>query len=252
MKRTVGAALLVVLACAGASAQSSSEAVLRAAGLVRDSLGIPIVDVDVSTLGARTRTDSIGRFTIRVTGGDSTTLMIRRVGYEAVTFTIATDTLVRNDLDIELQALPRALPRVSVTEERRARVPSIESFEERRLRKEGSGYFLSRMDFADRDGQPLTSVLRGVRGVSVVRQGNGRYVLRFARWSGKGTGCAPHVWLDGMLVRDLEVDDITTRDVEAIELYPNSASAPPEFDADSRFACGVVAIWTRRPILKTP
>jgi len=249
MRRSDGCALLLVLWSSAAAAQGS---VLRAAGLVRDSLGTPIVDADVSSAGARARTDSVGRFVIRIPGGDSTTITVRRVGYESVSFTVATDTLVRNDLDIELRVLPRALPGISVTKDRRARVPSIESFEERRLRKEGAGFFLSRAELADRDGQPLTSILRSVRGVSVVRQSNGRHILRFARWSGKGSNCSPHVWLDGMQVRDLEVDDITTRDVEAIELYPNSSSAPPEFDSGSKFACGVVAIWTRRPILKTP
>jgi hypothetical protein len=238
----------VALVLAGASAALGQSAPpLRAFGVVRDSTRNPIAEAEVTAAGVSTRTDSLGRFTLRVTGGDSATITVRRVGFESLTFNVAIDTLDRNDLDIELQALPRVLPRVAVTAEQRARVPSIEGFEERKERKAGAGYFLSRKDLAEREGQPLTSIMRGVRGVTV----NGKQI-RFARWSGKGGGCAPHMWLDGMQVRDLELSEFTTRDIEAIEMYPNSSSAPAVFDSGSRFACGVIAIWTRRPILRTP
>jgi hypothetical protein len=246
--RRVGqAAALALFVASNASAQGA----FRAAGHVRDSLGTPIHGATVSSPDARTETDSLGRFSLPLRRTDSTTVSIRRLGFASVTFTMATDSLALNDLDIQLEAVVRALPEVGVRETRYARVPTIENFEARRRDKGGLGFFLGREEIRQREGAPLSSLLAQAKGVTIVRNRNGRSSLRFARWSSKGQSCAPHTWLDGALVKDFEVDDLRASDVEAVELYPNSASAPPEFDTGSRFACGIVVLWTRRPILKS-
>jgi hypothetical protein len=246
---------LFVMAKVTAAQTSPPVTELRAVGSVRDSAGTPIADAEVSIAHARARTDSLGRFSVRISYADSTTITVKRLGYESITFTVATDTLARNDLDVELHAVARSLPAVSVSGS--ARVPTIEGFEYRRMTKGGLGFFLDRAQIADREGTRLSNILRGARGVRIIRGSGGQNLLRFARWASKGSGCAPQMWLDGALVRGLEVDDIPTSDVEALELYANSSSAPVEFAASSqsntggRNACGVVAIWTRRPILKS-
>lgn len=250
---------LAIIASSGAaqvnreigSTSRSDSRLVRAVGKVLDGVGVPVSEADVSTRGSRTRTDSAGQFLLWVPNPrDSVTITVRRVGYEAVSFTVAADTLARNDLAIELNAIPRSLEEMRITEERTARVPAIEAFAERRRQRQGSGIFLDRSELREREHQPLTSILRPYQGITVVPRG-GRDVLRFARWRARGTSCAPHVFLDGLQVQGLEVDDIPTPDVQAIELYANSASAPIEF-ATLGFGCGIVAIWTRRPILKTP
>lgn len=223
---------------------------MRAAGSVRDSRGTPIASAVITTTVSRTETDSLGRFSLRLAREDSTTVTVRRMGFEAVTFTMATDSLALNDLDIQLQAVARPLTGISVQEERIGRVPALERFEERRREKAGLGFFLTREQLASREGQPLSSVLRQANGVTVTRMKNGRHALRFTRWYTKGAECPPSVWMDGISVEEFEIDDIPTSNVEALELYANSSSAPTEFNTGSRFNCGVVAIWTRRPILK--
>jgi Carboxypeptidase regulatory-like domain len=245
--RTITAALLSLLAATSAFAQYP----FRAAGHVRDSLGTPIAGATVSSADARTETDSVGKFSLPLKRTDSTTVTIRRLGFASVTFTMPTDSLALNDLDIQLDAVARALPEVGVRESRYARVPTLESFATRRRDKEGFGFFLGREEIQQREGAPLSSLLAQAKGVSIVRTRNGRNALRFARWNSKGQSCAPHTWLDGALVKDLEIDDVRASDIEAVELYPNAASAPPEFDTGSRFACGIVVLWTRRPALRT-
>lgn len=242
---------LLLLCHALAPALASAQSAFRAAGHVRDSLGTPIAGATITTSDASAETDSLGRFSLRLTRTDSTTVTIRRLGFASVTFTMATDSLALNDLDIQLDAVARAMPGVDVKESRYARVPTIENFEARRRDKAGLGFFLGRDEIRQRDGAQLSSLLSQAKGVTVVRGRNGRNILRFARWSSKGTSCAPHTWLDGALVKDFEIDDVRASDVEAVELYPNAASAPPEFDTGARFACGIVAIWTRRPIRGT-
>lgn len=243
-----GAAALALVVAGTASAQGA----FRAAGHVRDSLGTPIRGASVTTPDTRTETDSLGRFSLPLRRTDSTTVTIRRLGFASVTFTMATDSLALNDLDIQLEALVHALPEVGVRESRYGRVPTLESFATRRRDKAGFGFFLGREDIQQREGAPLSSLLAQANGVTIVRNRNGRNALRFARWGSKGQSCAPHTWLDGALVRDFEIDDVRASDIEAVELYPNAASAPPEFDTGSRFACGVVVLWTRRPIINSP
>ena len=245
MRRVIA---LAVVACAAAP-QVHAQA-FRAAGQVRDSLGSPIVRATVSSASASTETDSLGRFSLRLTRSDSTTVTVRRLGYASVTFTMATDSLALNDVDVVLEATVRTLPGMDVNATRLTRVPTIDNFETRRRDKAGFGYFLGRDEIRQREGAPLSSLLAQANGVSIVRARNGRMTLRFARWASKGPSCAPHTWLDGALVKDFEIDDVRASDVEAVELYPNSASAPPEFDTGSRFACGIVVIWSRRPIIR--
>jgi hypothetical protein len=83
-------------------------------------------------------------------------------------------------------------------------------------------------------------------------RGSNKSVLRFGRVTSNRANCTPAMFLDGVETRDLEVDDVTTADVEAIEVYTGSSGVPSELASRTNFGCGVVAIWTRRPILSKP
>ena len=123
--RLIVASLL--LAVAGGSAQAQGG--LRAAGHVRDSTGSPIAGATITTADNRTETDSLGKFSLRLARTESTTVTVRRMGFELVLFTMPTDSLALNDLDIQLESVARALPSVLVQAERIGRVPTIERFE---------------------------------------------------------------------------------------------------------------------------
>jgi hypothetical protein len=238
----IGVGLILVAANARAQAP-----VFRAEGVVRAANGSPLAGATVSTDRARVETDSLGTFRLALQRTDSTTITIRRLGFAIVTFTMLTDSLALNDLAIVLEPVVRELDELRVSEQRTVRVPTLERFAERRHEKQGFGFFLTREEILKREGMPLSSLLAEARGVTVIRSGN-RAVLRFTRWTQRGRACAPHVWIDGVHARGLEVDDIPSADVEAVELYASAASAPTEFQTGNQFQCGVVGIWTRRPI----
>ena len=162
-----------------------------------------------------------------------------------------TDSLALHQLDVELEPVARELDDVTVEEARSARVPTLERFDARRSRMDGLGFFLTRAEIVRRDGAPLTSLLGQARGVVIQKAANGRPVLRMARSAQRLRPCAPHLWIDGVRVAGLEIDDVPSRDVEAVELYASAASAPSEFSSAAALGCGVVAIWTRRPILRS-
>lgn len=223
----------------------------RAEGHVRSTGGAPIMGATVSTDHARAETDSVGMFRLALRRTDSTTITIRRLGFQSVSFTMLTDSLALNTLAIELLPVARELDELRVSEQRIARVPTLERFAERRREKEGFGFFLTREDILKREGMPLSSLLADARGVTVLRTGN-RGLVRFTRHMQRHRSCAPHVWLDGIVAPGLEVDDIPSDDVEGVELYATAASAPTEFQTLSQLQCGVIAIWTRRPILNKP
>lgn len=243
------ASVAIVLIAAGQAARAQ-DVPFRAQGTVRSVTGTPVPGATVSTDYARVETDSLGVFRLALRRTDSTTITIRRLGFESVSFTMLTDSLALNDLAIELETVATELAEVRVKEQRVVRVPTLERFTERRREREGFGYFLTREDILRREGMPLTSLLGDARGVTIVRSGN-RSFLRFSRQMQRGRGCAPHVWLDGVVAPGLEVDDVPSADVEAVELYPSAASAPTELQVGNHYQCGVVAIWTRRPILKS-
>jgi len=240
----VGAALLFAL---GSVAGAQLPPPASAAGVVRDSTGRPIEGAEISVGVARTRSDSLGKFSIRLQPTDSTTLTIRRVGFESLTFTMLTDSLARNDLDVELLWVPRLLPTVGVAEHA-ARVPTIDGFRQRKESKLFTGFYLSREDLQGMEHRRLSDFVRGMKGVIVDRGGG----IRFVRHTGR-TNCAPLYFLDGVPVRNMRLDDIPTSDVEGIELYASAASAPMEFEAFTPgLPCGIIVIWTRRPILRSP
>jgi hypothetical protein len=241
---------IVGVLCAAASAGAQDVGAFRAAGYVRDSMGTPIPRAIVFTPDARAETDSLGRFAVRLTRVDSTTVTVRRMGFEPVTFTMLTDSLALNDLNIELQAIPTELPGVGVRETRMGRVPTLERFAERARDRRGLGFFLTREEIVRREGAQLSGLVTQAQGVRIVRLRNGQSLVRFTRWTHKGNGCAPRIWVDGVIARGLELDDIPSADVEAMELYASPSSVPSEFTA-AEFDCGVIAVWTRRPILRT-
>jgi hypothetical protein len=68
--------------------------------------------------------------------------------------------------------------------------------------------------------------------------------LRFSRRA----DCPPAYFLDGLFMSNFNIDDVSPRDVEGVELYAGFAGLPQEFAKQMGVqACGVVVIWTRIP-----
>ena len=137
------------------------------------------------------------------------------------------------------------LTNVKVTETITRSALGLRDFEERRAR--GLGTFITREEIVERGSSRLSDLLRTKRGVSVTKGGRVRFVAYRKE-------CIPYIWLDGVLSRGLEVDELPSSTVEAMELYPYMSTVPIEFQSigANTNPCGTIAIWTRIPNGKTP
>ena len=111
---------LVALVATGAFAQTGSTL----AGVVRDSAGTPIPDVEVllRDAGRETRTNQQGEFTIEATPR-SYGVWFRRLGYRSVEYTWRAQAGARVEITVSLSAIPRQLDPVVVRadEDKRAK-----------------------------------------------------------------------------------------------------------------------------------
>jgi hypothetical protein len=244
---TRSALLTIALLAVAASRGDLSAQTPSVAGVVRDSVGRPIPFAEVSIGALRTRTDSVGHFYLSFTQRDSVTVEVRRMGYQLITFSLSTAELVGKDLDVVLNFVPFALPEVAVENASFRHLTPLAGFDERRAR--GAGIFLTQGDIARRNTDRLSHILRSEPGVIITRGRDGRESLRFARAK---PGCMPQYWVDNQPVRDFGINDISARDVEAIELYASFASTPGQFVRGPTLNCGTVVIWSKRPILERP
>ncbi len=236
-------AVLVALSGSRVGAQRNSVV-----GVVRDSIGIPIAAAEITTGVSMARTDSLGRFYISYPRADSVTLVVRRMGFERVTFTVSSAAAAENSIEITMRPLAAALPGVTVDAASIRARTVMEGFDRRRAH--GSGVFLTKEDIAKRNTEELSNVLRGQRGIVIQRGRGGRAQLMFLQWLAKN--CLPHYWIDGRRVLGFEVDDMPASHIEGIELYDGPANTPGEFIRGPEFACGTVVIWTRVPMLNVP
>jgi hypothetical protein len=121
------------------------------------------------------------------------------------------------------------------------------SFDERRAR--GIGTFVTREEIERRQTNRLSDVLRGRRGLVLVRTPSGGYGVRFGLASGRQRRCLPDLWIDGQRARGLEIDDIPASTVEGIELYSSIATVPFQFSTSGAGTerCGTIVVWSRPP-----
>src|SRR5512138_3138115 len=205
---------LTILALPGAAAAQRRTGAVS--GLVKDSAGTPIHNVEVVALrsGKSIRTDTSGRFILSGLPSGATDLGIRRIAFEPVVVNVHAE-----------------------------HVRLLAEFEARR--KNGVGHFITRAQIEKRHPLFLSDMVRSIPGAAIVPAENGRPVLRFAR---SHNSCPPQYFLDGLRVTSFNIDDVSPGDVEGVELYAGAAGLPPEFNQlYGNTICGTVAIWTRIP-----
>jgi hypothetical protein len=236
---TIGAACLVATHL-GAQAHTGSIS-----GVVKDSAGTPIPDVEVAAIKAArvVRTDTAGRFVIPALPPGSSDFSFRRLAYSPVVLSVlipADDTT-----DVEVTLGVSALQQTGiVVQEHAAQIRVLDAFEARR--KQGIGHFVTRAQIEQRHPLLLSDMMRIIPGATVLIGENGRTALRFARVG--RPNCPPQFFVDGVQVTGFGIDDMPPGDVEGVELYSGSAGLPPEFNRmRGSSICGTVAIWTRIP-----
>jgi hypothetical protein len=240
------ASALLIAVCSGvASAQvalNSPGTKRELVGVVRDPNGAALEGVSVLVQGTTVRTDSRGSFRHFTTNIDTVTIVLRLVGFDPIDALLKARASQWDTVLVQMEHGAQRLAKVNVNESPTRKALGLRSFDERRAR--GIGIFLSRDDLTERQSSKLTDLLRTRRGVVMVR---GK--LRFASSSGNRAACIPDVWLDGQRSQGVEIDDIPTGEVEAVELYANFSTVPFEFTATgpNSTPCGTIVVWTRIP-----
>ena len=243
LARLIAACLAAAVLATPAAAQRRPSMVT---GTVHDSAGTPIPGVQVviadSPFGVRS--DSLGRFRLPTMREGQQDVHFRRMGFDSTTVRteLGHDSIVT--LAVVMNALAQDLAEQNITADIE-RVQALQGFYERK--KGGFGYFVTREDIERRHASAVSDVMRLIPGVNVVRTG-GRSGVRFNRASSAARDCPPQVYVDGVMARGMEIDDLSPGDIDGIEIYPGASVIPPQFnDRFGNSICGVIAVWTRVP-----
>jgi len=229
-----------------------SAAAQTLVGVVSDSAQRPIYDADVivGSTGIRARTDSSGRFTVRLQRGGLTEVKVRLVGYRQFIDTVRVPAFGAERLAIRLERLPPRLSTIVVTDRRVCAETALSGFECRR--DSGIGYFRDAGELRAMRPERWGEMLDGLPGLRwrMKRDGNGWEVgpppSRCQRQIYNGR--MPQ-WLTN---EERKADDFwTPNDVVAIEYYPEYREVPPQYQ---RYAwwppvmgqpCGLIVYWLR-------
>jgi len=220
-------------------------------GVVVDSAdrkAITDADIMAASLRQVARSNDKGQFTLTKLPKGDLELTVRRLGYKPQTQTITLSGGERDSVMIELVGQAELLHAMEIDEVERHRRQGIEDFYVRRAR--GVGTFITRQQLEDLRSIEPTDALRSVPGVQLKRTRNGGNTVRFT-----GTGapsrrdCPPNLWLDGQRMNGMELDQISARDIEGIELYRGASTTPAQFwQGNSQTAfCGTIVVWSRVP-----
>jgi carboxypeptidase family protein/TonB-dependent receptor-like protein len=214
-------------------------------GVVKDSAGVPIPDVEVTAIkfAKVVRTDTAGRFLIPALASGSLDFSFRRLAYSPLVLSVLIPADDTTDVEVRLGVTALQLTGV-VVQEHAEQLRVLEAFEARR--KQGLGHFVTRAEIERRHPLLLSDMMRVVPGAMILIGDNGRTALRFARVG--RDNCPPQFFVDGLQVSGFSIDDMPPGDVEGVELYAGPAGLPPEFNRPrGTTVCGTVAIWTRIP-----
>jgi hypothetical protein len=239
------AACLAPAARAAVAQQSDSALVLM--GYVTDQFGQPVAGAGIVAPGLRGPVSAAataeGLYRIEGVAASATAVRIRRLGYLPATVVVRGRGETNLSEDVELQKLPDPLPpeRVQTAEgELRA---TLDGFEERRTG--GVGAFVDRRTIEKRRPATVTDIVRGMDGFRVVSGESGGFKLVSTPRDG-GAACPARISVEGTTYTPVDgLDDFSPDQIEAVEAYAPTVSAPAPLDGAAG-GCGLVVLWLRR------
>ncbi len=209
-------------------------------GVVRDSSGSPVRDVEVSIPGTELsiRTDSLGRFVLPVSSDTPLWLRARRLGYAAAFVRPAEDD--STSTQIILRPLGQELERVTVVATRMSR--TMADMDQRKMLY--GGVHVRREEIERLNPVQTSQLLVGRNAAIRVVRGRGSEGTPVGR-----SECPLAILLNGVYFPKMSIDLLVSpREIAAIEAYPSRASTPSDFIARLPAGveeCGVLAVWTR-------
>ncbi|HVS61665.1 MAG TPA: carboxypeptidase regulatory-like domain-containing protein [Gemmatimonadaceae bacterium] len=209
-------------------------------GIVLDAARAPISDAQLrmQTGGDSTRmvrTGPDGRFAFADVPPGEARLSVKRLGYapRSLQLAVLPEDSETRPLEIALDAIPAALGDLVVI----GRHSRLQEFDERRTRH-SSGQFMTGDEIRSLNPRFSSDLFRRVAGASV-RGGHFGSTIRLR-------GCRPKLWIDGVPVRDAELDEVVNpSEIAGLEIYASTAGIPPEYMDREPRPCGVIVVWTR-------
>lgn len=215
-------------------------------GHVIDSTGIGLPGAEITVNKSdkvRAITGDSGEF--RITGLTPGTIVfnVRRIGFEAASFTAVVRGGRTQRAKFLLSANAQALPTVSVSDTA-SKTHWLDDFN----RRSGSnrGTFITRAEIVRKGARTGTDIVRSVAGIRLVpRRGGIGYQVLMTRGDG-AHACVPQMFVHNMQYSGT-LDDFLAEDVEAVEVYTGISEVPAELDKVGRGVCGAIVVWTRDP-----
>lgn len=269
MPRLPAVAVLLTLLAAGAGAQQAppppADTTLAAdavtlRGIVRDTAGRPLLGAQVMTAEATTITDADGRFELRDLRADTLHLLIRRIGHQPASITLAPDRGVIVEFAATLVPTVVELGTIVVEGRTMERTLWRNGFYDRE--RAGHGTYFGPEELGRHSS--VVTALRMTPSVQVSRTMDGR-AIAMGR-SGVGW-CQLAVYLDGVLVRwanDVGLETLVLPgDVLAMEVYSRAVQVPATLRSAGPSGgggglpspggavsggpvdCGAIVIWTK-------
>ena len=223
------------------SLMNDPDALGRIVGRVMEgSIGRGLTDVEITLLRppqVGTLSDGQGRFEMAGVAPGLVELRFVHLGYAPRTATLIVQPGQSVEILAAMSTQPIELEAIEVTV--RSTYLERNGFYDRGIFAAGTQF--TREDLAETDPLLVSHIFRRVPGVIVsYESGDARPVSRRSSSFTAGN-CELSVYLDGMLMRDWDMDDLRVEWVEAIEVY-NGLNTPGQY---AREPCGVVLIWTR-------
>jgi hypothetical protein len=212
-------------------------------GRVVDSAGAGVAGAEITLLKSdKVYSISGDSGAFRITGLPPGTVVfnVRRIGYEAATFTAVLKPGKTHRTNFALSTAAQSLPTLAVSD---TAVQShwLDAFNAKK--SNGRGTFITRAEIVKRGARTGIDVIRNVPGVRIVQSRQSSRVLMSRTMN---RACPPAMYLHGLPYGGT-MDDFTADDIEAVEVYVGESEIPPEFDRNGRGICGVINIWTRDP-----
>lgn len=236
----MGITVLLALLPSDTAAQAESRAHLSAR--VVDRQQRPVERAEALWLRAGgavvTRSDSSGVFTFGEVPPGRYRIALRRLGYAPLTLDLAATRVSGPRVEIVLTATPALLGPLQVTSTHDPSRGKLDEFHRRREHPNRLGYFLGPADLARSSHPLLSDYLRGIPGVTVTTSTQIGNLVQFR-------GCRPTVWVDGLRMADMQVDEVVQAgDVAAVEVYVSLAGSPGRYRELTR-PCGSLVVWMK-------
>jgi carboxypeptidase family protein/TonB-dependent receptor-like protein len=214
-------------------------------GHVTDTSGVPLAGAEISLFHAeaiRAITGDSGEFHIAGLPPGTNVFNVRRLGFEAASFTAVLRSGKTGRATFKLSSTALALPTIAVTDT----VPKTHWLDQFERRKSSArGIFITRPEIERRNARTGTDIVRNLPGIRTApsRNGFGTQIL-MTRTATRP--CAPTMFVHNTPYSGT-MDDFTADDIEAVEVYVGVSEIPAELDKNGKGICGVIVVWTRDP-----